>query len=97
MWQRVASVMRTRRRRKGSVDTRTDGADRAFRHVAGCVHPLTHTCFRGQQTLPVIIEPETIQFDERRVGSLGDQDEPVVFKKRKLHGGRNARQKLDDD
>ncbi|KAL0880724.1 hypothetical protein ABMA27_001939 [Loxostege sticticalis] len=46
---------------------------------------------------PVIMEPETIQFGERRVGSLGDHDEPVVFKKRKLHAGRNARQKLDDD
>ncbi|CAH0581252.1 unnamed protein product [Chrysodeixis includens] len=45
---------------------------------------------------PVIMEPEVIQFKEKRVQSLGD--EPVEFKKRKINNPkRNMRQKLDDD
>lgn len=45
---------------------------------------------------PVIMEPERIQFKEKRVDSLGDG--PVEFKKRKFNNPkRNMRQKLDDD
>ncbi|XP_068632501.1 WW domain-binding protein 4-like [Battus philenor] len=45
---------------------------------------------------PVVVEPETIQFKEKRVDSLGDG--PVVFKKRKFSNPkRNMRQKLEDD
>ncbi|XP_026485443.2 WW domain-binding protein 4 [Vanessa tameamea] len=43
---------------------------------------------------PVVMEPEIIQFKEKRIESLGEG--PVEFKKRKLNK-RNARQKLDDD
>lgn len=42
------------------------------------------------------MEPERIQFKEKRVDSLGDG--PVEFKKRKFNNpNRNMRQKLDDD
>ncbi|CAB3223625.1 unnamed protein product [Arctia plantaginis] len=45
---------------------------------------------------PVVVQPEIIQFKEKRVQSLGD--EPVEFKKRKFNNAkRNIRQKLDDD
>lgn len=45
---------------------------------------------------PVIVQPEIIQFKEKRVESLGD--EPVEFKKRKFNNPkRNMRQKIDDD
>ncbi|CAK1601107.1 unnamed protein product [Parnassius mnemosyne] len=45
---------------------------------------------------PVVVEPEVIQFKEKRVESLGDG--PVEFKKRKLNNPkRNMRQKLDDE
>ncbi|CAH2076307.1 unnamed protein product, partial [Iphiclides podalirius] len=45
---------------------------------------------------PVVVEPEVVQFKEKRVESLGDG--PVMFKKRKLNNPkRNMRQKLDDD
>ncbi|XP_045447414.1 WW domain-binding protein 4 [Melitaea cinxia] len=43
---------------------------------------------------PVVVEPETVQFKEKRIESLGEG--PVEFKKRKLNK-RNIRQKLDDD
>ncbi|XP_028162650.1 WW domain-binding protein 4 [Ostrinia furnacalis] len=51
---------------------------------------------KEQPPPPVVVEPEEIKFGERRVTSLGDPDEPVEFKRRKI-GNRNARQKLDDD
>lgn len=45
---------------------------------------------------PVVVQPEIIEFKEKRVQSLGD--EPVEFKKRKFNNARrNIRQKLDDD
>ncbi|KAF9413275.1 hypothetical protein HW555_008441 [Spodoptera exigua] len=45
---------------------------------------------------PVVVQPEIIQFKEKRIESLGD--EPVEFKKRKFNNPkRNMRQKLDDD
>lgn len=45
---------------------------------------------------PVVVEPDVIQFKERRVESLGDG--PVEFKKRKLNNSkRNIRQKINDD
>lgn len=43
---------------------------------------------------PVVVEPESVQFKEKRIESLGEG--PVEFKKRKLNK-RNIRQKLDDD
>ncbi|CAH0407048.1 unnamed protein product [Chilo suppressalis] len=45
---------------------------------------------------PVVMEPETVEFREKRVESLGDG--PVEFKRRKLNNARrNMRQKLDDE
>ena len=45
---------------------------------------------------PVVVEPEIIQFKERRIDSLGEG--PVEFKKRKFNNNkRNIRQKVDDD
>ncbi|KAJ0175625.1 hypothetical protein K1T71_008784 [Dendrolimus kikuchii] len=45
---------------------------------------------------PIVMEPERVQFKEKRVDSLGDG--PVEFKKRKLgNSKRNMRQKVDDD
>ncbi|XP_053612504.1 WW domain-binding protein 4 isoform X2 [Plodia interpunctella] len=45
---------------------------------------------------PVVLQPETVQFKEKRVESLGDG--PVEFKKRKFaNPKRNMRQKLDDE
>lgn len=45
---------------------------------------------------PVIMEPERVEFKEKRVESLGDG--PVEFKKRKLgNAKRNMRQKTYDD
>ncbi|KAM3964183.1 uncharacterized protein ACR2FA_001664 [Aphomia sociella] len=45
---------------------------------------------------PVIVQPEIVQFKEKRVESLGEG--PVEFKKRKFNSSkRNMRQKVDDD
>ncbi|XP_026752170.2 WW domain-binding protein 4 isoform X2 [Galleria mellonella] len=45
---------------------------------------------------PVVVQPEVVQFKEKRVESLGEG--PVEFKKRKLNTSkRNMRQKIDDD
>ncbi|VVC89927.1 unnamed protein product [Leptidea sinapis] len=45
---------------------------------------------------PVVMEPERVQFKEKKIESLGEG--PVEFKKRKFNNSkRNIRQKVDDD